>query len=87
MSQGHPRVMIYINFVELVTLMLLAKFKILSISILVKITLKVFAIYHTGSHLGQVTFINYINFCSLFLRMLRMKFGSDWPSDFRGEDI
>ena len=29
----------------------------------------------------------FIKFRSLFLRMLHMKFGFDWPSGFRGEDI
>ena len=47
----------------------------------------VFTIYEQGGHLGHVTWIIYINFRSLFLRMLRMKFGFDWPSGFRGEDL
>ena len=49
--------------------------------------LKVFAIYSHGSHLGHVTWTIYINFRSPFLRMLHMKFGFDWPSGFRGEDL
>ena len=49
--------------------------------------LKVFAIYSHGGHLGHVTWTIYINFFSLFLRMLHMKFGFDWPSGFRGEDV
>ena len=36
---------------------------------------------------GHVTRTIYIHFISLFLRMLRMKFGFDWPSGFRGEDL
>ena len=49
--------------------------------------LKDFAIYSHGGHLGHVTWTIYINFRSPFLRMLHMKFGFDWPSGFRGEDL
>ena len=49
--------------------------------------LKVFAIYSHGGHLGQVTLTNYTNLHSLFLRMLHIKFGFDWPSGFREEDV
>ena len=49
--------------------------------------LKVFALYSHGGHLGEVTWTIYINFLSPFLRMLHMKFGFDWPSGFRGEDL
>ena len=48
---------------------------------------KVFAIYSHGGHLGHVTLTIYTNFRSPFLRMLHMKFGFDWPSGFRGEDL
>ena len=37
----------------------------------------VFTIYRHGGHLGHVTWTNYINFRSPFLRMLHMKFGFD----------
>ena len=47
----------------------------------------VFTIYGHGGHLGHVTWIIYINLHSHFLRMLHMKFGFDWPSGFRGEDL
>ena len=47
----------------------------------------VFAIYRPGGHLGHVTLTIYINFHSLFPRMLHMKFGFDWPSGFREEDV
>ena len=43
--------------------------------------------YGHGGHLGHVTWTIYINFGSPFLRMLHMKFGYDWPSGFRGEDL
>ena len=49
--------------------------------------LKVFAIYSRSGHLGHVTLTIYINFRSPFLRMLHMKFGFDWSSGFRGEDL
>ena len=48
--------------------------------------LKVFAIYSHGGHLGHATLTIYINFHSLFLRMLHIKFGFDWPGGFR-EDV
>ena len=48
---------------------------------------KVFAIFNHGGHLGHVTWIIYINFHSPVLRMLHMKFGFDWPSGFREEDL
>ena len=46
----------------------------------------VFTIHVHGGHLGHVTWTIYINFRSP-LRMLHMKFGFDWPSGFRGEDL
>ena len=44
---------------------------------------KVFAIYCHGGHLGHVTWTIYTNFRSPFLRMLKLKFGFDWPNGFR----
>ena len=44
-------------------------------------------IYSHGGHLGHVTLTIFINFHFLFLRMLHKKFGFDWPSDFREEDV
>ena len=52
-----------------------------------KIFLMVFTVYGHGGHLGHVTWTIYINFRSPLLRMLYMKFGFDWPSGFRGEDL
>ena len=49
--------------------------------------LKVFAIYSHGSHLGHVALTIYIYFHSHFLTMLLIKFGFDWPSGFREEDL
>ena len=48
---------------------------------------KVFTIYGHGGHLGQVTWTIYTNFRSSFPRRLHIKFGFDWPSGFRGEDV
>ena len=48
---------------------------------------KVFTIYGHGGHLGHVTWTIYTNFCSPFPRRLHIKFGCDWPSGFRGEDV
>ena len=49
--------------------------------------LKAFGIYSHGSHLGHVTFTFYINFHSLFLTMLHLKFGFYWYSGFREVDV
>ena len=49
--------------------------------------LKVFAIYSHGSHLGHVTLTFYINFHSLFLTMLHIKFGLNWHSGFKEVDV
>ena len=50
--------------------------------------IKIFVIYSHGGHLGHVTMMMtiYASFHSLFLRMLHIKFGFDWPSSFR-EDV
>ena len=49
--------------------------------------LRDFTIYGCGGHLGHVTWTIYINFRSPFPRRLHIKFGFDWPSGFRGEDV
>ena len=48
--------------------------------------LRFFTIYGHGGHLGHVTWTICINFSSPFPRRLHIKFGFDWPSDFREED-
>ena len=40
-----------------------------------------------GGHLGHVTWTIYINFHSPFPMRLHIKFGFDWPSGFRGEEV
>ena len=62
-------------------------FKIIGLLVLEKKILKDFAVYRHGDHLGHVTLTIYMNFHSLFLTMLHMQFGFDWPSDFREEDV
>ena len=48
---------------------------------------KVLTIYGHCGHLGHVTWTIYKNVRSPFPRRLHIKFGFDWPSDFRGEDV
>ena len=48
---------------------------------------RVFTIYGRGGHLGHVTLMPRTNFRSPYPRRLHIKFGFDWPSDFRGEDV
>ena len=54
--------------------------------VLEKICKVFFTINERGCHLGHVTRTIYINFHSSFPRRLHMKFGTDWPSGFKGED-
>ena len=63
------------------------RFKIIGLLVLEKKILKAFAIYSHGGHLGHVTLTINTNFHSLFLKMLHIKFGFDWPSGFREEDV
>ena len=49
--------------------------------------MKVFTIYGHGGDFGHVTWTICTKFGSPFPRRLRIKFGFDWPSDFRGEDL
>ena len=43
--------------------------------------------YMGMENFGQVTWIFYLHICYPFLSMLHIKFGFDWPSGFRGEDV
>ena len=62
-------------------------FKIIALLVLKKkILLKIFAIYRHGDNLSHVTMTIHANLYSLFLWMLHIKFGFDWPSGFR-EDV
>ena len=62
-------------------------FKIIGLLVLEKSSFKVFTIYGHGGHLGHVTWTIYIIFRSPFPRRLHIKFGFDWSSSFRGEDL
>ena len=44
-------------------------------------------LYGHGGHLGHVTLIIYIYIGYPFLLMLHIKFGFNWPSGFRGDDV
>ena len=44
-------------------------------------------IWASGGHLSHVTWISYLHIGSPFLLMLHIKFGFDWPSGFRGDDV
>ena len=46
-----------------------------------------FTIHGQGGHLGHVTKMPRSNFCSTYPRRLHIKFGFDWPSGFRIEDV
>ena len=61
-------------------------FKIIGLLVLGKKILKVFVIYNHGGHLDHVTLTIYINFHCIFLTILHMKFGFDWPSGFRADE-
>ena len=74
--------MIYINFVDLHSLMLHAKFQKHRPSGSEEDLKKKIAIYSHGGHLGHVTVTIYINFHFLFLTMLHIKFGFDLLSSF-----
>ena len=39
------------------------------------------------TYMGMVTWIIYIHIDYPFLLMLHIKFGFDWPSGFRGDDV
>ena len=88
MGQGQLRVIIYIMFVELEYIMSHAKFHDhRTISSVGEDYIKVFTIYGHSGHLSNVTWTIYINFLFPFPRRLHMKFGFDWPSGFREEDV
>ena len=84
MGEGQLRVIIYINLAELRYILLHAKFHdYRTISYIEDFEGFYHKSYGHGSHLGHVTWIIYINFPSPYPRRLHMKFGIDWPSNFR----
>ena len=46
-----------------------------------------FTIYKHGGHLDHVRWTIYTNFGVPFPRRFHIKFGFDWPSGLRGEDL
>ena len=83
-GQDQPNVMIYINYDGPESPMLHTKFRWnRSTGSRENDFFMIVTIYGHGGHLGHVTW----TFRSPFLRMLHMKFGFDWPSSFRGEDL
>ena len=88
MGQGQPRIIIYINFVELESPNLHVMFQDHRTSDLEKKIFKVFTIYGHGGHLGHVNLdhIYKISF-SLSQGGSTKKIDFDWPSGFRGEDV
>ena len=84
-GQGHPRVMIYTNFVKLHCLMLHAKFQSHRPFGSREEDFKDIAVYCHGGYLGHVAWTIYTNFGFPVLRLLYIKFGFDWPRGFRGD--
>ena len=85
-GKSQPRVIIYINFVELESPML----KIIGLLVLEKKIFKGF--YHIWAWRPSwpcdlYHLVIYINFLSHFPRRIHMKFGIDWPIGFREEDV
>ena len=88
MGQGQFRVIIYIIFEELENILIHAKFHDHRNKFCRRRFLIVFTINKHGGHLGHVTcFIYILSFLSYSLGMLHIKFGFDWPSGFREEDV
>ena len=46
-----------------------------------------YTVYRHGGNLGHVTWTININFLYPLPRRFHIKFGFDWPSSFRGEDV
>ena len=64
--------------------MLHAMFQDIGLPVLEK---KIFKVFGHGGHLGHVAWTIYINVRSPFPWRLHIKFGFDWLSGFRGEDV
>ena len=88
MGQCQLRVIIYINFAELVYILLHAKFHDNRTISSVGDFLKFFStINEHGVHLGHVTCFIHIDFLSHFPRRLHMIIVFDKPSSFREENV
>ena len=89
-GKSQPRVITYINFVELESPVLHAKFQDYRTSGSGEEDFKGFYhihMYGHGGHIGHVTYTIYINFLSHFPRRIHMKFVIDWPIGFREEVV
>ena len=86
-GQGQPRIIIWANFVGPEFSMLYANFEGHQPTGFREDFLFFFTIYGHSSHLGHMTRIIWIKFCSQFPLRLDMKFGSNGPSGFAAEDV
>ena len=86
-GQGQPRVIIWSNYDGLESPMLHTMFRGNRSTSFGEDFWRVFTIYGRGSHLGHVTQMPRTNFRSPYARRLHIKFGFDWPSNFREEDV
>ena len=77
----------YTNCVEIEFIMLHAKFHDHRTISSVGFFLKVFTIYGHGDHLCHVSWTIYIYFVSAFPRRLHIKFGFNWTSGLREQDL
>ena len=80
-GEGHYMVMIYMHIVVLKSSILHAKFRWNRST---SSFWRDFTIYGHGGHLGHVTWIIYIHIDNT---ILHIKYGFEWPSGFRGEDV
>ena len=87
MGQGQLRVIIYINFVELEYIMLLAKFHDHRIFSSVGRDFGSFYLIWAWRPSWSCDLDHLYNFLSIFQRRLHMKFGFVWPGGFREEDF
>ena len=87
-GQGHPRVIIYINFVDLYPDLNFQVSRLWDFWFQRRF-LKVLAIHGHGRHLGtcNVTKTVFMNICIPFPKRINIKFGFDWPNSFREKDI
>ena len=87
-GQGQPRVIIWTNYDGLKSPVLHTKFRgNQSAGSGEEDFWRVFTIYGRGGHLGHVTQMPRTNFRSPYPMRLHIKFGFDWPSGFREEDV
>ena len=80
--------MIYIYFIVVLESSILhVSFVEIGSPVLEKKILKVFTMYGFGGHLGHVTWIFICTLVPSSYGCFTIKFGFDWPTGFRGEDL